>query len=180
MSVINILNPSDKKILPQYLPETYLPQTSIWGSFISTTSRQVYGSNIPTHMGNIVVVESSGIDVSGLSDEQIVVSTAGVYKYSYSLQLDKSGGGTSPCDLWIRLNNQDVSNSASQVVVVGPAGETFPFCEYLLSLNAGDAITLMFASSDNSMTGTAFPLQTSPYNRPAIPSLIVNMYKIAG
>ena len=95
-----------------------------------------------------------------------------------SIQLDKSGGVTSSCDFWFRLNGSDVANSASQVVVVGQNGETLANAPQLLLITAGQILSVVIASSDNTMAATAFAAQASPYTRPTIPSIITRIQRV--
>jgi hypothetical protein len=91
--------------------------------------------------------------------------------------LDKTGGGNSPCEIYIAINGTPVPRSSSQVVVAGQTGETFPFCEYIIQLNTGQYIEVFFNSSDATMTATRFPEVIGRF--PEIPSIIANIQQIA-
>jgi hypothetical protein len=106
------------------------------------------------------------------------VSTAGRYEIIFSIQFDKSGGGTDDVDAWVRINGNDLARSASQIVVDGTQGETVLTVPIMVDLLANDDIEIVFASGDATMAATAFPAWVTPgdpYDRPAIPSIILNV-----
>jgi hypothetical protein len=108
----------------------------------------------------------------------IEVSQSGLYEFKVSIQFDKSGGGTDVVDFWVRVNGNDVANTASQLVVNGTQGETLGTCFYYLSLNASDKVEIVFASGDATMEAAYFPAWVTPgdpYDRPAVPAVIANI-----
>lgn len=151
-----------------------------FASLTSTTTQLQPSASTPTTI-SFDTIEISSNFVFDLSNypTRVPITTTGIYKFSYSIQLDKAGGGVSVCDIWIRIDGNDLSNSCSQMVVNGTNGETLPFVEYVLQLNAGQYIEVCFASTDSTMGVTYFPAQSSPYVRPSIPSIIFNIYKLA-
>ena len=148
-------------------------QTNVRGYFYDTTTQTVSAANTPTIVTFNTTSISSGVSLSGTS--QIKVDYPGLYEFIFSAQLDKSGANAENCDIWIRKNGTDVSDSASQYVVQGSSGETATCIEYLLNLSANDNVQVVFASPDNTMAMTAFPAITTPYNRPGIPSIIASL-----
>jgi hypothetical protein len=149
------------------------------GSFSSSATQLQTGgvANTPTAIVFNTIEYQNGITLATLpSSSEIYVPVNGVYKFSYSIQLDKSGGGNSLCDIWIRVNGNNVPRSASRCIVAGQTGETFPYCEYILNLTGGDKIQVIFASSDATMAATAFPATATI---PAIPSIISNIYRLS-
>jgi hypothetical protein len=149
-----------------------------YGTWIQTTTSTVSADNVPTELSGYTLQSGFGIDVSTGTPSRFTVSESGTYIFNYSLQFDKSGGGTSAVDIWIRLNGTDVSDSASQITIQGTAGETIAFCEYTLELVAGDGIAIVFASADSTVAVTTFPAISSPYVRPRVPGAIINMRRI--
>jgi hypothetical protein len=160
------------QILPKYIPPW--SQTLAYGSFSSTVSQTVLGANTPTA---ITYNTTEIAQFTSFSGSRIFVQRTGVYRFTYSIQLDKSGGGNSPCEIYIAINGTPVPRSGSQVRVAGQTGETFPFCEYILQLTAGQYIEVFFNSSEPSMTATRFPEVVGQY--PEIPSIISNIQQIA-
>lgn len=152
------------------------PTAKLFGSFSLNQTKVVTAANTPTVIPYDTIEASRGITYTNSS--QIVIPTKGFYELNWSIQLDKSGGGTSACDIWLRKNGVDIPRSAGQVVVVAQNGETLPFVNYFLYLEAGDHIQVVFASADATMAATYFPAwstPTNPYTRPAIPAIITTI-----
>lgn len=146
-----------------------------FAEFLTLSSITVSAADTPTvipfdtnPVGNRIV----------LSNGEIQVQQQGLYKYTVSIQLDKTGGGTDFCDFWVRVNGNDVANTGSQVTLIGQNGEMLATCSYYLTLNANDTVISVFASPDPTMTATTFSAWTTPgdpYNRPQIPAVIASM-----
>lgn len=151
------------------------------GAFSDDTTQLQFGTGIansPTAITFNSADVTNGIDLVPGSPSQIRVTKTGLYEFIFSCQLDKSGGGTDFCDIWLRKNGNDIPYTATQVVVNGTQGETVMTVPFFLNLNANDYIEVVFASPDSTMAITAFPAQTAPpdpYTRPAIPSIIATM-----
>jgi len=153
------------------------PRQKIYGSFSYSQSKVVDGANVPTVIPLDTIEASNGIRLE--NNTQVVVPITGTYRYDYSLQLDQNTGGTTPVDIWIRVNGVNVPRSASQVTLQAQQGEVFPMVSYTLELNANDYVECVFASAETTVQALAvaewtFPI--NPYTRPAIPSIIVNMF----
>ena len=148
------------------------------GAFSDDTTQFQFGglSNSPTAITFNSEDVTNGIALVPGSPSQIRVSKTGLYQFQFSAQLDKSGGGVSVCDIWLRKNGTDIPYTATQVVVNGTNGETVMTVPCLLQLNANDYIEVVFASPDDTMSIAAFVAQTTPYVRPAVPSIIATMF----
>ena len=149
--------------------------TWITGQFSDTTSQLQGGTGVastPTAITYNSADVTNGVDLVVGAPSQIRVSKAGLYQVTFSIQFDKTGGGTSQVEAWLRVNGNDVPDSATQIVVAGTNGETVMTVPQFLTLNALDRIEVVFASTDATMEVASFPAQTVPYIRPAIPSII--------
>jgi len=149
------------------------------GAFSDDTVQTVSGANTPTVISYNSTDVSNGVAlVVGLPQSRIQVSKTGLYEFTCSIQFDKSGGGVSPVDVWLRKNGTDIPFTGFKVVVAGNNGETVLTVPVFLNLNANDYIEVVFASADATMAVTGFPAWTTPgnpYNRPAIPGIISNI-----
>ena len=177
----------ENNIVPSYVLQ-YDPATSevyrsnalvpAYGSISLNTSITVGGLNVPTPITYDTTEIASGISFDPLSPSHITVAQTGIYKLSYSIQFDKSGGGSSQVDIWIAVDGTEVPRSASQGSVNGPNGEVFMMCEYILSLTSSNFVEVYFTSNnDATMAATAFP--AVPLVRPSVPACITNLYRIA-
>ena len=160
------------QILPKYIPPW--SQTLAYGSFCSTQSQTVLGASTPTA---ITYNTTEIAQYTNYLGSRIYVQRSGVYRFTYSVQLDKTGPGVDRCEIYIAVNGTPVPRSGGQIVVAGNNGETFPFCEYILQLTAGQYVEVFFNSSDATMTAQHFPEVVGQY--PEIPSIISNIQQIA-
>ena len=109
----------------------------------------------------------------------------GVYKITYSLQFVNSANDIHYADVWLKVNNVDVANSASRFTLAArKSASDFTFnlgySEVTFEVEAGDEIELYWATdlAGNPTTPTDGvyifhdTAQASPYARPAIPSAI--------
>lgn len=109
----------------------------------------------------------------------------GVYKITYSLQFVNSANDIHYADVWLKVNNVDVANSASRFTLAArKSASDFTFnlgySEVTFEVEAGDEIELYWATdlAGNPTTPTDGvymfhdAAQVSPFARPAIPSAI--------
>jgi len=158
--------------------DVVFPQQPIYCEFTTTSTIVVGTSNQAT----VIPLDSTNIQEGiNLDAGDVEILTGGTYLYTFNVQLDKTGGGAEFCDLWIRINGSDYGGTGSRVTVQGNTGQVLAVCQFILRLNAGDKVALVFASPDSTMAATYFPAQISPpdpYDRPDIPAVIVTVQKI--
>jgi hypothetical protein len=156
--------------IPYWLNEC---NPKIYGSFYSLSTQTVVAVSTPL----AIVAEFTSISKGVIYDgTKLKVAVNGIYKIGYSVQLDKSGGSVSTCIFWIRLNGNNVANTGSEITINGQQSETFPFVEFILELKSTDYLEFCILSPDITMAATYFGAGS---NYPAIPSIIVNVEKIA-
>lgn len=154
----------------------YLPAVPVYGSFGYITPGSVSISTNPAAPTfGPLDTDFTANGVSRFSATEVQVAQSGVYRYEYSAQLEKTGGGGSVITLWPVINGTPVPNSASFVELGNNNTATFPFCSYLFELNAGDKIQLaLYATGAN--TFIAFRAASGVI--PAVPPLIINVQRI--
>jgi hypothetical protein len=160
-----------------YIQSSYIPpwsQTIAYGSFCSTQTQTVLGANTPTP---ITYNTTEIAQYTSYSGSKIFVQRTGIYRFTYSIQLDKTTTQQTPCEIYIAVNGTPVPRSGSQVRINGKDGETFPMCEFIISLTAGQYIEVFFNSSDATTSASHFPAVVGQY--PEIPSIISNIQQIA-
>ena len=110
---------------------------------------------------------------------------SGVYKIDYSLQFANTDNAQHNVDVWLKINNSNLANSATTFTLVSRKTSSIYsyICAYshvTFKVNAGDVIGLYWATdqasnANNSVQGVfmqALPAITSPYSRPASPSAV--------
>ena len=144
------------------------------GSFYDTTTQTNPVANAVNLMKvNSVYDAGDGTQYAVKKDTtRIYITQTGVYNIAFSAQLDKTGGGASAVYIWIRVNGQNVSNSATKVVIDGPNSEIVAAWNWVLTLGEGDYIELAWESSD---TNVILAAVAASGNVPEIPSVILTV-----
>ena len=158
-------------------------RTTIAASYFSTTTQAIVNGTptytTPTIFTYNATAYESGISV--VSSTQITVATAGVYEASYSIQLNKtSGGSTVNVYIWVRKNGLDVADTNGAITLNSNNGKSLPIVPYILSLNAGDYIEFVaVADGDHCEVLANYPAP-APFGAliPSIPSIIANIKRI--
>jgi len=110
---------------------------------------------------------------------------SGVYKITFSAQLANTANAVHDAVFWLKVNNADVSNSTTIFTVPARKSAGVPsyvagYSEVTFTVDAGDNIALWWATDlAYNPTGPVDGIyifhdaaQTSPYARPAVPSVI--------
>lgn len=142
-----------------------------YGAFHDTTTQTAAAT------GTAYAVTFNSTDLTntvtvGSPTSRIVIGTAGVYNFQFSLQLDKASGAGAHTFIWARVNGVDVANSASEVAVQGTTAETIAAWNFVLDMNAGDYFQLMWSVTD---TDIQIKAVTAAAPVPAIPSAILTV-----
>jgi hypothetical protein len=144
---------------------------SRYGQFLDTTTQTAALANTPYGITFNTTDVSNGVYL-GTPSSRIYVDEPAIYNVIFSVQVDKTSGGTANFWVWPRVNGVDVPNSASQLRVQGNDAEIFTAVGYFFDLNAGDYLEIMFAVSDTSVELKTFPAAAF---HPAIPSIILTV-----
>ena len=109
----------------------------------------------------------------------------GIYKIDYSLQFANTDNAQHDADVWLKVNNVNVTESGTRFTVPArkSAGVPSYVCGYshvTFRVDAGDVVGLYWATdqaatANASILGiyiVALPAATTPYSRPSIPSSI--------
>jgi hypothetical protein len=162
---------------PAALNRAYLP-IPIYGQFASDQSQTVSAINTATELTYNQTFIANGVDFDPANPSRVRIFTTGVYRFCWSVQLDKDiavPDTAVPCDVWIAIDGVSVPLSACQIAI-NSIQEQVPFCEYILQLNAGQYVEVYFSSPSDTMRA-AFFAAAAP--RPAIPSIITTIQQIA-
>jgi len=184
----NIVNPSlpvapvsyEQRYQDQYsnVMRLYLNQVSNavnaprpYGSFYSNVDQTNPVSNAVNLMKYNQTVDFFNVSI-GAINSRIYVAEEAIYNIQFSAQLDKSGGGASAVYIWLRLNGQNVANSATKVTIDGPNSEIVAAWNFVLPLAENDYFELAWQSSD---TNVFLAEEPASGNVPEIPSVILTV-----
>lgn len=121
-----------------------------YGSFYDTTTQTAAAINTAYAMTFNTVDLSSGV-TRGTPTSRIYVDTLNVYNVQFSAQVDKTSGGVGLVWVWLRKNGVNVPDSAGQIRIQGNNAEVLAAWNYVIELNAGDYIELMWEVDDTSV-----------------------------
>lgn len=142
-----------------------------YGQFYDTTTQIPAAANTPYAITFNTTDVSNGVFL-GSPTSRITVDTEGVYNFLFSIQIDKTTGGTGLFWVWPRINGVDVIDSNSQVQIQGNDAEQLVTVGYFFDLHPNDYVEIMFAVNDTSVRPEAFPASAF---YPSIPSIILTV-----
>jgi uncharacterized protein (DUF736 family) len=108
----------------------------------------------------------------GSPTSRVYVDRPNIYNVQFSAQLDKTAGGVGLIWIWLRKNGVDVPDSAGQIRIQGNNAEVLAAWNYLVQLNAGDYIEIMWEVDDTTVQILYDPATAV---HPAVPSVILTV-----
>ena len=152
-----------------------------YGSFFDTTTQVATGVDSARAMQLNTTDFSNGVSVINDVNNRptkITVANAGKYNLQFSAQLSRNAGNNSVIiNIWLAKDGIAVSYSNTRLTLTGTAdaAKAVASWNFLVSLNAGQYVQLMWAVSDLDLIietiGAVAP-------SPEIPSLIVTMTQV--
>jgi hypothetical protein len=155
----------------QQMPAPKQSRNPRYGSFYDTTTQTAAAINTAYAMTFNTSDLSYGV-TRGTPTSRIYVDTPNVYNVQFSAQLDKTAGGTALVWIWLRKNGVDVPDSAGQIRIQGNNAETLAAWNYLVQLNAGDYVEIMWEVDDTSVIILA---EAASAIHPSVPSVILTV-----
>ena len=159
------------KLMPRY-PE---PNVVNFGSFFSTQTQAATVINTATAISYNNAGTAYGIYRDPTDNTKIKVSRPATYNIQFSIQLDKTSGGTGHFYIWAAINGTAVANSGSVIRIQGNNAEIFSAANFFLSLSNGDYFQLFFSVDSLSVQLEQFAA-SAPV--PAIPSIILTVMQV--
>ena len=116
----------------------------------------------------------------------IKVNAAGIYNYQFSVQFSNTDSQIHAAWIWLRVNNVDVPGTASRWDITAKHGSSDGYviaaANFYVKLNAGDTAEMWSAVSQayvptvsQGVFMEAYPVQTSPFPMPSIPSVVATL-----
>jgi hypothetical protein len=142
-----------------------------YGSFYDTTTQTAAAINTAYAMTFNTTDLSFGV-TRGTPTSRIFVDRPNIYNVQFSAQVDKTSGGVALVWVWLRKNGVNVPDSAGQIRIQGNNAEILAAWNYVIQLNAGDYIELMWEVDDTSVILLA---EAASAIHPSIPSVILTV-----
>lgn len=140
---------------------------------------QTFTATTPT----VITFDTTGLatGVSVVSNTQITFAAAGVYEIASRLQFLNTVNTDYVADVWFRLDGTDIPNSASELVAPksSEGGVVSHAITGILQVTAGQYLEVVVAVADAGVELHSEAVQTTPYARPAVPSVILVANRIA-
>lgn len=138
------------------------------------------GDDTPTILEWSDVVRAEGFSLNTSTDAATAVYS-GAYRVDYRLQAENSDALPHTLWAWMQVDGNDVSNSCTKFTIPAYAGvDSYVVCESFIEveINGGSDIKMVWATDKAATSGgglgvylEAYPVQTSPFACPAIPSV---------
>ena len=117
-----------------------------------------------------------------LASNRITVSYAGVYDLDVSALFANTASQIHEAYLWVRINGTDVPHSATKFSVIERHGGVDGYMpiniHHPLELDANDYVEVVASVDNTGIYLKNYVAQTTPFVRPAIPALMVNLQMI--
>lgn len=146
-----------------------------FGSFYSTQTQAATTINTAKAITYNNADTAYGIYRDPADSSKIKVSRPAIYNVQFSVQVDKTSGGTGKFYIWPAINGTAVANSGSLIQIQGNDAEIFSAANFFLPLSNGDYFQLYF-----SVDSIDVQLQTFAASAPvpAIPSIILTVMQV--
>jgi hypothetical protein len=155
----------------QQMPPPRQNRTPRYGSFYDTTTQTAAVINTAYAMTFNTTDLSFGVTI-GSPTSRIYIDRPNVYNVQFSAQVDKTAGGVGLVWIWLRKNGVNVPDSSGQIRIQGNNAELVVGWNYIIELNAGDYIELMWEVDDTSVILLADPASAV---HPSVPSIILTV-----
>jgi hypothetical protein len=155
----------------QQVPPPKEFRTPRYGSFYDTTTQTAAAINTAYAMTFNTTDLSQGVYL-GTPTSRVYVDRPNVYNVQFSAQVDKTSGGVALVWIWLRKNGVNVPDSAGQIRIQGNDAEILAAWNYVIQLNAGDYIELMWEVDDTSVILLS---EVASAIHPSVPSVILTV-----
>jgi len=151
----------------------------LYGAFSDTNSQSPGAANTayPITMNTTDLVD--GIYIDPLHTSRVICPASGIYNFQFSLQLQSATASTKLVVIWARINGTDVANSATDITIAGNNSQQVAAWNFMFQMNAGQYFELVWAADDTNVSLYHSAAQTSPFVRPAIPSVIMTVSQVS-
>ena len=151
----------------------------LYGAFSDTTSQNIAVANTPYVITMDTTDLVDGIYRDAVNTSRIYCPASGIYNFQFSLQLQSTNASSKVVAIWARKNGNDIANSSTDITIAGSSTQQVAAWNFMLEMNAGDYFELVWASDSTTVSLYHSPAQTSPYVRPAIPSVILTVAQVS-
>jgi hypothetical protein len=152
------------------------------GRFVSLPCGSYFSNIAQTATANTATVltlnnvDANATIATALSNGSIQVTYPGIYNYQFSAQLVNSDTKDWNVDIWVRVDGTNSLDSAGEITVPSKHGQgngaVIAAWNFLVAAQANSVIDLVWVTPSTDVVLAYEPSVSSPYSRPAIPSVI--------
>jgi hypothetical protein len=146
-----------------------------FGSFINTATITPASADTVYYLPITTLSTSSNMTLSNTGT--VTIQKAGHYNIQFSIQLNNADNQEHQFDVWLRKNGSDVANSNTSYDLLKQA-KSVASLTFTESFAANDTFEIMYAVNSTQITMTDGGAISSPYVRPATPSVILNVIPV--
>jgi len=155
--------------------------TQVFASFSSSADQAIGAtdaSQVITY--NTTDIASSGITRGGTGAEGVITcAAAGKYKVLTKVQFAKASANAATAYVWFRVNGTKVANSSSSITLAAISANALATVEVILDIATSGTIEVLMAGDSTDISAEHLVAETTPYARPANPSVITTVVKLA-
>lgn len=144
---------------------------------IQRTTDKTFTANTPTQ-----ITFNQNDFLNGCSNDGtdgILVNYDGIYNYQFGVQFANTSATSYAAFVWLRVNGVDVPGTGSKFDIPTKHGSSDGYliaaCNFYVQLRAGDTVEMMAAVANAAVYMEAYPVQTSPFAMPSIPSVVATL-----
>ena len=148
-----------------------------FGEFLNTATITPAAADTAYIVPVDTVTTSSNVSISGTGT--VTLNQAGIYNIQFSIQLANSDNAADHLfDIWFRKNGIDLPNSNTEFTIIKNNGKNVAALNLVESFAASDNFELVYAVDNTAVHIDGIPAQSSPYVRPATPSVILTVVPV--
>jgi hypothetical protein len=152
---------------------------TVYGSFYSELDQTITGTTSEAYN---MLTESSAYSqgITAVDDSKFTTDTSGLFNVIFSAQFNRSSGTESSLiTIWLRKNGIDEFYSAGQITagVAEATAKQLPSWNFMIYLEAGEYVELMWKSTNPNTYIHAIPPQVSP-DVPGVPSVAITIFLV--
>ena len=149
-----------------------------YGAFHDTTASQTAAANTPTAITYDSTDYSNGVSI-GTPTSRVVVNTAGLYNIQFSIQFTNNNATIDDAAVWLRVNGNNVANTASWGAVpgkhAGTDGSLIMALNIFYQFAANDYFELVWMTVNGTTSITTIPESLVAPIYPASPGVILTV-----
>ena len=148
---------------------------SIYGSFYDMTDQTLVSTTVAQVISLGRTAEANGISI--VDGNKVTFEYAGTYSLTFSIQITNLTTSVEKAIFWVRTNNLDYPDSATEIDLPARKSEGIPnrqviTINYVATAAAGQHVQIWWSGSSTGLKVESLPAGTAPVS-PAVPSIIL-------